>query len=66
MSSNQKSGCPITDGGCDRVTSVLNKVGVCRSMLVTLALLPFAWNGAAFIVNAIVGAWNALVPAVKG
>ena len=56
--------CPVSCGS-DRVTCVLNKVGVNRSLLITPALLPFAWAGASVIVNAVVGAWNALVLAVK-
>ena len=64
MSNTQKSSCPLTESS-DRVTCVLNKVGVNRSLLITLALLPFAWAGASVIVNAVVGAWNALVLAVK-
>jgi len=59
------SSCPVS-GGCDKVACVLGKVGITRSLLITLALLPFSWNGAAFLVNAVVGAWNALAAKVGG
>jgi len=58
--SNSKNECPITGGGCDKVSTLLSKVGITRSLLVTLALVPFAWSGASFVVNAVVGAWNAI------
>lgn len=64
--SNSKTECPITGGGCDKVSSLLAKVGITRSLLVTLALIPFAWNGAAFVVNAVVGAWSALSAKISG
>lgn len=57
--------CPVS-GGCDQVSCLLGKVGINRSLLITLSLLPFAWNGAAFVVNAIVGAWNALSAQING
>lgn len=64
MSNPQKSVCPLSEGS-DRVTCALGKVGVNRSLLVTLALLPFAWAGASVIVNAVVGAWSTIVTVVK-
>jgi hypothetical protein len=44
--------------GTDVVTNALGKVGVCRSMLITLALLPFAWNGVAWIGGAVRELWG--------
>ena len=42
----------------DVVTKALGKVGVCRSMLITLALLPFAWNGVTWMGGAVRELWN--------
>lgn len=44
--------------GCDVVTSTLRKVGVNRSMLVTLALLPFAWDGVTWLADAVRSLWD--------
>ena len=44
--------------GADVVTNALGKVGVCRSMLITLALLPFAWNGVTWVGGAIRELWG--------
>jgi hypothetical protein len=44
--------------GTDVVTNALGKVGVCRSMLITLALLPFAWNGVTWVGGAIRELWG--------
>jgi hypothetical protein len=44
--------------GTDVVTKALGKVGVCRSMLITLALLPFAWNGVTWVGGAIRELWE--------
>ncbi len=44
--------------GTDVVTRALGKVGVCRSMLITLALLPFAWNGVTWVGGAIRELWG--------
>ena len=65
MSNKNESVCPVT-GGCDKLSCLLSKVGINRSLLITLALLPFAWSGAAFVVNAVVGAWNALSVKIGG
>ena len=45
--------CPVTGGGCDCVSKVLCKIGVCRSTLVTLALVPFAWDGVLWFADAV-------------
>jgi len=44
--------------GTDVVTRALGKVGVCRSMLITLALLPFAWDGVTWVGGAIRELWG--------
>ncbi len=44
--------------GTDVVTRALGKVGVCRSMLITLALLPFAWNGVTWVGGAVRELWG--------
>ena len=44
--------------GTDVVTNALGKVGVCRSMLITLALLPFAWNGVTWVGGAVRELWE--------
>ena len=62
MSKNANEVCPI-NGGCDKVSCWLGKVGVSRSLLITLALLPFAWNGVSLIKDGVVYAWNAVAGA---
>ena len=44
--------------GTDVVTNALGKVGVCRRMLITLALLPFAWNGVTWVGGAVRELWE--------
>ena len=61
-----KEECPVTDG-CDKdiVTRAFGKVGVCRSMLITLALLPFAWDGVLWGAEVIRFLWDAATTAVS-
>ena len=47
----QSSDCCYTGG--DVVTKTLGKIGVCRSALFTLALVPFAWDGVVWFAGAI-------------
>ena len=60
-----KSECPVV-GNCEKdiVSKALNKVGVCRSMMITLALLPFSWNGVVWVADAVQSLWNAATSAV--
>jgi len=58
MSKNANEGCPVTGGCCDVVSCWLSKVGVTRSLLITLALLPFAWSGVVFVKDAALHVWN--------
>ena len=52
MATKTPNECPAScSGGC--VCKILNKVGICRSTLVTLALVPFAWDGVEWFAYAI-------------
>ena len=42
----------------DVVASTLGKVGINRSMLITLALLPFAWEGVNWVAGAVRELWD--------
>ena len=44
--------------GTDVVASTLGRVGITRSLLVTLALLPFAWEGVNWVAGAVRELWN--------
>ena len=43
MATKTPNECPVS-GGCDFVSKALCRIGVSRSTLVTLALVPFAWD----------------------
>ena len=51
-------------GGDDWVTRTLGKVGINRSMLITFALVPFAWKGVVGFGTALHDLWNAATNAV--
>lgn len=53
-----KTDCPATGCGNDVVTSTLGKVGINRSMLITLALVPFAWDGVNWVAGAVRELWS--------
>jgi len=53
------------DWGNDVVTNTLGRVGVNRSLLVTLALLPWAWNGVSWLADAVRALWD-LIAGVGG
>ena len=55
--------CPVT-GGCDCVGRVLCRCGINRSLLVTFALIPFAWRGVVFTANAIMDGIDIIAGAV--
>jgi len=57
--------CPVTCGD-DVVQRTIGKVGVTRSMLITLALLPYSWKGVVWIGHAIQDLWHAANTAVTG
>ena len=51
-----------SNGSCgaasDVVASTLGKVGINRSLLITLALLPFAWAGLEWVAGAVRSLWD--------
>ena len=51
---DSKESCCTNDG----VSSALGKVGINRSMMITLALLPFAWDGVNWVGGAVRELWN--------
>jgi len=51
--------CPATGCSNDVVGSWLGKVGVTRSLLISLALVPFAWDGVLWFRDAIATVWDA-------
>ena len=52
MATKTPNECPVS-GGCDCVSKALCRVCIKRSMLVTLALVPFAWDGVLWVADAI-------------
>ena len=52
MATKTPNECPVP-GGCDCVGKALCRVGIKRSLLVTLALVPFAWDGVLWFADAI-------------
>jgi len=61
---NETASCPVT-GGCDKLSCLLSKVGVNRSLLLTLALLPFAWKGVNLCASGLAGLWHLVVDAAQ-
>ncbi len=57
--------CPVM-GDCEKdiVSGTLGKIGVCRSMLITLALLPFSWDGVVWVASSLKSVWDAATSAV--
>ncbi len=49
----------------DVVTKTLSRVGVNRSMMITLALVPFAWDGVVWCGQAIESLWSLVTSAVN-
>ena len=62
----KKENCPVA-GRCDQdiISRGLGKVGICRSTLVTLALLPFAWDGVLWAADVVRFLWDAATSAVS-
>ena len=52
MATKTPNECPVP-GGCDCVGKALCRIGINRSMLITLALVPFAWDGVLWFADAI-------------
>mgnify|MGYP003152385929 CR=1 FL=1 len=65
MSTKTEKNCPAT-GCCDRdyVGKALCKIGVTRSCLITLALVPFAWEGVVWAASAVESLWSLATNAV--
>jgi len=61
MSKNESGVC-CTD---DVVSRALGKVGVNRSMLWTLTLVPFAWEGVVWVGQALESLWGLVTKAVN-
>ncbi len=59
-----KDKCPVQCGD-DVITKSLGKIGICRSMLITLALVPFAWEGVVWVGQAIESIWGLVTQAVN-
>ena len=59
-----KKECPTTCGD-DVVTKALGKIGVSRSCLITLALVPFAWDGVVWVGQALQSLWGLVTNAVN-
>ena len=54
--------CPAAGCGNDVVQSWLGKIGITRSVLVTLALVPFAWDGVLWFRDAVATIWDSVTP----
>ena len=52
MATKTPNECPVS-GGCDCLSKALCRVGIKRSLLVTLALVPFAGDGVLWFADAI-------------
>ena len=52
--------CPAAGCGNDVVQNCLGKIGITRSVLVTLALVPFAWNGVLWFRDAVATLWDSI------
>jgi len=48
------------------VSGWLGKVGVTRSLLITLALIPFAWNGITLLANGFAHLWQFATATANG
>jgi len=66
MSTKKCANPDYVTGDCDKdiVTRSLGKIGVCRSMLITLALVPFAWDGVIWVAASVKSLWDAASSAV--
>lgn len=58
------SGCCPVVGGTDFLTNALGRVGINRSLLLTLAIIPFASNGLLWVANLIGRGYEAISFAV--
>ena len=51
MTKTNTTCCP-TECGQDCLSKFLARIGFCRSTLITLALVPFAWDGVTWAIDA--------------
>ena len=59
-----KDECPVTGCCNDVVSNTLGRVGINRSLLITLALVPFAWEGVVWCGQAVNSLWGLVTNAV--
>jgi hypothetical protein len=52
MTKTNTTGCS-TECGQDCLSKFLARIGFCRSTLITLALVPFAWDGVTWAIDAV-------------
>jgi hypothetical protein len=52
--------CPVAGCGKDVAQNWLGKIGITRSLLVTLALVPFAWDGVLWFRDAVATIWDSV------
>ena len=65
MTKTTPNNCPATGCGQDCLTKFLGRIGFCRSTLVTLALVPFAWDGVVWVGQALQSVWGLVTNAVN-
>jgi len=63
MATKTPNECPVS-GGCDCVSKMLCRCGINRSLLITFALIPFAWRGVVFTANAVMDGIDIIAGAV--
>jgi len=63
MSTSKSENCPVSCSN-DVVSKTLGRVGITRSMLITLALVPFAWEGVVWCGQAVESLWGLVTNAV--
>ena len=61
---NSKFSDSCCSNGGDVVSDTLERVGINRSLLVTFALVPFAWDGVVWFGHAVNTLWGLVVNAV--
>ena len=52
--------CPVNGCGKDILAKWMGKMGITRSLLVTLALVPFAWDGVLWFRDAVATVWDSV------
>ena len=62
MSTKDSNCCTSSN---DVVANTLGRVGINRSLLITLALVPFAWEGVVWVGQALESLWGLVTQAVN-